>query len=106
MNDTRPARHLKWPDLVWFELDPAQFVARAAAHSDDYPGLAARLMESRRGAWKCDSYLALRQGFAGSVSRTDVPCKDGGELLGVDLDRDGNPIGIEFLGRSCASTEE
>jgi hypothetical protein len=104
MDDPRPTRHLKGPDdLVWFDLDPARFVARAAAHGDER--LSIRLTKCRRGAWRCDSYLAFQELTAGCISQTTVIYKDGGEHLAVDLDRDGNPVGIEFLSRLPCSSD-
>jgi hypothetical protein len=49
--NTRPARHLHGPELVWFDFDPGTFVEIAARHEDGGPDLAAKLAECRRAAW-------------------------------------------------------
>ncbi len=98
MDGPRPSRHIHGAELAWFDLDPAGFAERARAHADDYPGLDARLTACRRAAWKCDSYLAFAEVGEGDVAKTAV-LWEGGEDLAVDLDREGNAVGIEFLDR-------
>jgi len=98
VNGPRPTTHLRRTDLAWFDLDPGPFVERAHAHADAYPDLGARLAACRRAAWRCDCYLALADAGEGAIVDTAV-LWEGGEGLAVDLDRDGHPVGIEFLDR-------
>lgn len=98
MDAKRPATHFRLTGLRWFEFDPQPFVERALTHAVDDPGLDARLAVCRRAAWQCDCYLVLAKAGTGGVAETAV-LWDGGEHLAVDLDQDGNPVGIEFLDR-------
>ena len=98
MDVSRPSRHIHRGELAWFDFDPKGFAERARAHAGDYPGLDARLAACRRAAWKCQSYLAFAEIGEGGVAETAV-LWEGGEDLAVDLDREGNPVGIEFLDR-------
>jgi hypothetical protein len=103
MDGPRPTRHISGPELAWFDLDPSEFVERARADEDDFPGLSERLASCRRAAWKCDSYLALAGDGGDRIVEEGVGdtavLSEGGEDLAVDLDRNGRPVGIEFLGR-------
>ncbi len=83
---------------MWFDFDPTDLVERARAHAADYPGLDSRLASCRRAAWQCDCYLALAEAGERRFADT-VFLWAGGEALVVDLDLDGNPIGIEFFDR-------
>lgn len=98
MDSPRPSRHLHGADLVWFPFEPTDLVERAGQHAVDYPGLGDRLASCRQAAWKCDCYLAFAEVGASGVAETAVLWL-GGEDLAVDLDREGNPVGIEFLDR-------
>jgi hypothetical protein len=83
---------------VWFDFDPTEFAAFARHQSHEYRGLSERLAESRRAAWKCDTYLALsddEDGGHGGTAMIDTE----GEDYAIDLDRDGKVRGIEFLSR-------
>jgi hypothetical protein len=104
MDGPRPTTHLRRTGLDWFDFDPSPFVERARAHADEHPGLDARLAACGRAAWECDCYLALAEVVEGGVKETAV-LWEGGEDLGVDLDREGNPVGIEFLGRLPCRSE-
>lgn len=98
MDGPRPTRHLQGADLVWFTFEPADLVERAAQHADEYPGLDDRLAASRQAAWTCDCYLAFTEVGPGGVADSAVLWV-GGEDLVVDLDGEGNPVGVEFLDR-------
>ena len=98
MDGPRPARHLHRTELRWFDFDPSPFVERARAHTADYPDLGSRIAACGRAAWQCDCCLALADVVEGGVSDTAIIWK-GGEALAIALDRDGNPVGIEFLDR-------
>jgi hypothetical protein len=98
MDSARPTRHLHGADVAWFAFEPTNLVERASHHADDYPGLGDKLASCRQAAWKCDCYLAFAEVGAGGVAETAV-LWIGGEDLAVDLDREGNPVGIEFLDR-------
>jgi hypothetical protein len=102
MDGPRPTRHRHGADLVWFPFEPTDFVERAGHHADDYPGLGDRLASCRQAAWKCDCYLAFAEVVAGGVAETAMLWV-AGEDLAVDLDRGGNPVGIEFLDRLRAA---
>ncbi len=104
-----PYRHLKPDELRWFDFDPsglAEFVRRFGA--DDYPELPERIMECRRAAWQCGSYVRFVENWPGrklgDVS-TAVVWNDavgpGFEEYGIDLDRAGRPLGVELLHREC-----
>lgn len=104
-----PHRHLKQNELRWFDFDPsglAEFVRRFGA--DDYPELPGRLMECRRAAWQCGSYLRFVADWPGrklgDVS-TAVVWNDadgpGFEEYGIDIDETGAPLGVELLHREC-----
>ena len=95
----RPTRHLHGPELVWFDFDPVTFVEIAARHEDGGPDLAAQLADCRRAAWECDAYLVFRERTPGGVRRSVVLWQEAGDDYVVDLDRDGKPVGIEFLAR-------
>lgn len=105
----RPNRHLKPHELRWFDFDPsglAEFIRRFGA--EDYPALPERLLECRRAAWQCGSYLRLVEEWPGrklgDVSTAVVGSDGQGadlEEYGIDLDREGNPLGIELLHRTC-----
>ncbi len=74
------------------------FVGMAARHQEGGPDLAAQLTECRRAAWQCDAYLVFRDRLIPSgVSQSVVLWQESGDDYVVDLDRDGNPVGIEFL---------
>jgi hypothetical protein len=98
MDGPRPTTHLRRPHLRWFDVDPTSFVERARAHAADVPGLDDRFAACRRAAWRCDCYLALSETADGVVADTVILWL-GGDDIAVDLDRDGNPPGIEFLAR-------
>ena len=104
MDGPRPARHLRRTDLIWFDFDPSPFVERARAHAAEYPGLGSRFAACRRAAWECDCYLALAELPDGQVADTCI-LEEGGEVLAVGLDRDGHPVGIEFLERLPCRSE-
>ncbi len=92
-------RHLQTADLAWFDLDPAWLVTLAAANEDRLPGLAERLATCHRAAWQCDSYLVLRVVFPGPGMDTVVLDDGDAEEFAIDLDRSGDPVGVEFLHR-------
>ena len=98
MDGPRPTRHLHGDELVWFDFEPTDLVDRAKHHAEDYPGLAERLAACRRAAWECDCYLAFVEIGPGGAAGSAVLWL-GGEDLVVDLDGDGDPVGIEFLDR-------
>lgn len=104
MDGPRPTTHLRRTGLGWFDFDPSPFVERARAHAADYPGLDTRFAACRRAAWLCDCYLALAQLPDGHVANMAI-LWEGGEDLAVDLDREGNPVGIEFLERLPCRSE-
>ncbi|MEI7742875.1 MAG: DUF2283 domain-containing protein [Chloroflexota bacterium] len=94
----RPTKHLRRTGLGWFDFDPSPFIERPRAHAADYPGLDVRFAACRRAAWHRDCYVALAEGGEVGVAETAV-LWEGGEDLAVDLDREGNPVGIECLNR-------
>jgi hypothetical protein len=106
---TRPYRHLRNEELQWFDFDPepfAEFVrrmARDARHHD----LADRLAKVRKAAWRCQSTLVFHPApKPGAIQWTDC-VSDSNEELGIfdelciDVDREGNPLGIEFTDIVC-----
>jgi len=97
MDGPRPNRHLKSAELDWFDLDPAWLVALAERNEAEAPGLAARLAACRRAAWQCDTYLRLRKHQPGPGRATVVLEDEDGNDFAVDLNRDGDPDGVEFL---------
>jgi hypothetical protein len=102
---------LRDDQLVWFDYDPsglADFVRRHA-HPDEH-ALAERLMSCHRAAWRCGSYVVFRAtGLKrGSLLGTWVVSnyedhQPVGEFeeYGFDLDRNGDPVGVELLHRDC-----
>jgi hypothetical protein len=104
--DNWPLRHLKDDELVWFDFDPsglADFVRRFGA---EYPDLPARLQTCRRAAWSCGSYLRLAESVPqGAVIETAAISNDDYSAefqeYGIDLDRSGQPMGVELLHRPC-----
>jgi serine/threonine protein kinase HipA of HipAB toxin-antitoxin module len=71
-------------------------------HPEDIDPLEHGLGDStcRRAAWRCDAYLASAEVSEGGVAETAVLWDDDtGQDWAADLDRAGNPVGIEFLGR-------
>jgi hypothetical protein len=97
MDGPRPNRHLTSAELTWFDLDPAWLVELAAKNEDRVPGLAHRLATCRHAAWRCDSYLVLRE--VQPTPGMDTVLLDDGDAaeFAIDLDRSGDPVGIEFL---------
>jgi hypothetical protein len=98
MDGPRPSRHLQSAELTWFDLDPAWLVELAAKDEDPVPGLADRLAACRRAAWRCDSYLVLRE-VQPTPGMDTVLLDDevAEEYYAIDLDRGGDPVGVEFL---------
>lgn len=63
-------------------------------------------MECRRAAWQCGSYVVFvaRQQRGDGV--TTVPISNethsaDPQEYGIDIDRDGTPVGVELLHRAC-----
>jgi hypothetical protein len=101
-------RHLNDAQLEWFDFDPsglADFVRRFGL---DYPGLPERLMDCRRAAWSCGSYVRFTASLPGSVVETAViwnaELDSPHQEYGIDLDKGGRPLGVELLHRTCSDT--
>ena len=120
--DDWPGRHLKQEELRWFDFDPsglAEFVRRYGSDPKLVdPGLADRIMECRRAAWRCGSWVlftqdvyARRQGVLTAVVSNDEHSGNFQEY-GIDVDPNGSVLGVcrqvvaRTLSRSLASTQE
>lgn len=102
MEAERATPHLHASELRWFEYEPTDLVA--AAGEDNHLALANRLAVCRRAAWRCDAYLAFTEVGPGGVADT-VMVWSGSEEYAVDLDRQGAPVGVEFISRLPCSSD-
>jgi hypothetical protein len=66
MDGPRPNWHISGPELAWFDLDPSEFVERARADEDDFPGLSERLASR---LYRVPRSPALPLGLTGQAPR-------------------------------------
>lgn len=95
----RPNRHLRDDELEWFDYDPSELVALVQEQVDYVPGLAERLVQCRRAAWRCETGLVFAVGR--SIDTSLSITSGAGEEILVDLTRDGHPISLEYASRNC-----
>ena len=108
MDGPRPAHHLTSDQMVWFDFDPAWLVALAKHNADKVPaGLAEQFAACSRAAWRCDTYLMLREAELTPGGDSLFIEAGDGEYFVVDLYGDGSPRGVELYDQlPCRSDDD
>lgn len=102
-----PHKHLTDRELRWFDFDPSALADFVRRFGPEYPDLPERLMECRRAAWQCGSYVRFverRPGRDAGVITAVISNEtytDEFQEYGIDIDKDGKPFGVELLHRTC-----
>lgn len=95
--------HLAQSAAIWVDFDPTVLVELARAQAQDRPGFAELLSACTRAGWTCAAYAQFVPRIRdGGVDET-VILEAENEDYAIDVDRAGNPIGVELLGVAMSS---
>jgi hypothetical protein len=89
--------HLREHELVWVPFDASALVELARVQAPELPELPDQVARIQRGAWECDAYVRFLPSRQVRGKLLSAVLETGGEELVVDVDQDGQLVGMELL---------
>ena len=89
--------HVREKDADWEPIDLTPLVELARTQAPDLPDLPARLARIDRGAWECDAYVRFLPSRRVKGRLLSWVLEADGEEFVMDIDEDGQVVGMELL---------